>query len=122
MFPANDREISRYQGYAAVSLERPTTAVPALTGWLEHVGTAPTKMRAYTLSKLAEAHVQAGDVEQACDLGAQALTVATQSREAWSLMAVRELRVELAPMEATPAVKAFDERMVSTLLRLPSSL
>ena len=78
-------------------------------------------MRAYTLSKLAEAHVQAGDVEQACDLGAQALTVATQSREAWSLMAVRELRVQLAPVEATPAVKAFDERMVSTLLRLPSS-
>jgi hypothetical protein len=120
MFPANDQEISRYQGYAAVSLELPTTAVPALTGWLEHLGTAPTKMRAYTLSKLAEAHVQAGDVEQACDLGTQALTVATQSREAWSLMAVRDLRVQLMPMEATPAVRAFDERVASTLLALPS--
>jgi len=79
MFPANDQEISRYRGYAAVSLELPTTAVPALTGWLERLGTAPAKMRAYTLSKLAEAHIQAGDVEQACDLGAQAFTIATQS-------------------------------------------
>jgi len=78
-------------------------------------------MRAYTLRKLAEAHVQAGDVEQACDLGTQALTVATQSREAWSLMAVRDLRVQLMPMEATLAVRAFDERVASTLLALPSS-
>src|SRR5437667_10570606 len=95
-------------------------AVPALTGWLEPSGAAPTKMRAYTLSKLAEAHVHAGDVEQACDLGGQAFTIASQSREAWSLMAVRDLRVQLMPVEATPAVRAFDDRMLSTLLTLPS--
>jgi len=94
-------------------------AVPALTDGLTCLGAVPAKRRAFTLSKLAEAHVQAGDVEQACDLGAQAFTVATQSREAWSLMAVRDLRVQLKPMEATPGVRAFDERVLSTLLTLP---
>ena len=121
MFPANEQEISRYRGYAGVSLELPDMAVPAMTGWLEHLGAAPTKIRAFTQTKLAQAYVQAGDVEQACDLGAQALALATQLGEAWSVMAVRNLRVQLRPMEATPAVKAFDERMLSTLLRLPRS-
>jgi hypothetical protein len=121
MFPATDQEISRYRGYAGVSLELPDMAVPAMTGWLEDLGAAPTKIRAFTLTKLAQAHVQAGDVEQACDLAAQALALAAQLGEAWSVMAVRNLRVQLRPMEATPAVKAFDERVASTLLALPSS-
>jgi len=92
-----------------------------MTGWLEHLGAAPTKIRAFTLTKLAQAHVQAGDVEQACDLGAQALALATHLGEAWSVMAVRNLRIQLRPMEATPAVRAFDERALSTLFKLPSS-
>jgi len=119
MFPANDWEISRYRGYAGVSLELPTMAVPALTGWLEHLGAAPTKIRAFTLTKLAQAHLQAGDVEKACDLGAQAFAIATQLGEAWSVMAIRDLRVQLKPVEATQAVRAFDERVLSTLLTLP---
>ncbi len=119
MFPANDWEISRYRGYAGVSLELPTMAVPALTGWLEHLGAGPTKIRAFTLTKLAQAHLQAGDVEKACDLGAQAFAIATQLGEAWSVMAIRDLRVQLKPVEATQAVRAFDERVLSTLLTLP---
>ena len=61
MFPVNEREISRYQGFSAVSLGLPKMAVPALTDGLTCLGTVPAKRRAFTLSKLAEAHVQAGD-------------------------------------------------------------
>ncbi|HMC08395.1 MAG TPA: helix-turn-helix transcriptional regulator [Actinomycetota bacterium] len=117
--PMNDRDVSRYRGFAAVSCELPELAVPALTEGLDSLGTAPTKWRAYTLSKLAEAHVQAGDAERACDLGAQAFTIATQLGDTWSLMVVRSMRVRLMPMEATKAVRAFDERVLSTLLTLP---
>ena len=39
-------------------------AVPALTDGLTCLGTVSAMRRAFTLSKLAEAHVQAGDVER----------------------------------------------------------
>jgi hypothetical protein len=60
VFPVNDQEISRYRGFAAVSLKLPKMAVPALKEGLDSLGMAPTKRRGYTLSKLAEAHVQTG--------------------------------------------------------------
>jgi transcriptional regulator with XRE-family HTH domain len=115
----DDKELSRYRGYVGVSLELPDMAVPALTEALDSFGPAPTKWRALTLSKLAEARVQTGDVEEACDLGAEAFLIAKHLGDMWSLMAVRTVRVLLSPMENTQAVKAFDERMLSTLLALP---
>jgi ATP/maltotriose-dependent transcriptional regulator MalT len=117
--PMDDGDVSRYRGFAAVSCGLPELAVPALTEGLDSLGTAPTKWRAYTLSKLAEAHVQTGDVEQACDLGTQAFTMATQLGDTWSLMVVRSVRVQLMPVETTQAVRAFDDRVLSTLLTLP---
>jgi transcriptional regulator with XRE-family HTH domain len=121
MVPMDDGDVSRYRGFAAVNSGLPELAVPALTEGLDSLGTAPTKWRAYTLSKLAEAHVQTGNVEQACDLGAQAYTIATQLGDTWSLMVVRNVRVQLMPAETTKAVRAFDDRVFSTLLTLPRS-
>jgi hypothetical protein len=72
-----------------------------------------------TLGKLAEARVQRGDVEEACDLGTEAFVIAKHLGDMWSLMAVRTVRVLLSPMGNAQAVKAFDERMLSTLLALP---
>jgi hypothetical protein len=34
-------------------------------------------------------------------------------------MAVRNVRVQLMPVETTQAVRAFDDRVLSTLLTLP---
>jgi hypothetical protein len=112
-------ELTRYRGFAAVSLKLPAMAVPALTDGLEQLGPAPTKRRAYTMSKLAEAHCQTGDVEQACDLGAQAFTIGSQLGDTESLIALRNVRVQLMPVETTRAVRAFDDRVLSTLLTLP---
>src|SRR5437588_2175746 len=70
VFPMNGQEVSRYRGLAALSLRLPALAVPALNEGLEALGPAPTKRRAYTLGKLAEAYCQSGDVDRACDLGA----------------------------------------------------
>ena len=120
VFPMNHHhEITRFRGFAALNLKLPAMAVPALTDGLEQLGPAPTKRRAYTLSKLAEAHCQTGDVEQACDLGAQAFTIGSQLGDTESLMAVRNVRVQLMPVETTQAVRAFDDRVLSTLLTLP---
>ena len=105
-------------GFAAVSLKRPDMAVPALREGLDSLGPAPTKTRQYAMSKLAEAYVQTGDVEQACDLGAQALGMAVQLGDTLGVMAVRQVRVQLTPMQGAPAVRAFDERALSSLLAL----
>src|SRR5712692_7358901 len=43
IFPIDDKEISRYRGFAAVSVNLPAMAVPALTDGLEYLGPAPTK-------------------------------------------------------------------------------
>jgi transcriptional regulator with XRE-family HTH domain len=117
--PMDHDEITRYRGFAAVSLKLPAMAVPALSEGLDHLGPTPTKRRVYTLSKLAEAYCQTGDVEQACDRGADAFTMATQFGDTGSLIALRNVRVQLMPVETTPAVRAFDDRVLSTLLTLP---
>jgi transcriptional regulator with XRE-family HTH domain len=119
VFPMNHHEITRYRGFAALSLKLPAMAVPALTDGLEHLDPAPTKRRAYTMGKLAQAYCQTGDVEQACDLGANAFTMATQLGDTESLMEVRNVRVRLMPVETSRAVRAFDDRVLSTLLTLP---
>jgi hypothetical protein len=115
----DDKELSRYRGYVGVSLELPDMAVPALTEALDSFGPALTKWRALTLSKLAQAKVQTGDIEQACDLGAEAFTIAKYLGDMWSLMSVRTVRVLLSPVEDAQAVKTFDERVLSTVLALP---
>lgn len=117
--PMDDKELSRYRGYVGVSLNLPDMAVPALTEALDAFGPAPTKWRALTLSKLAEARVQTGDVEEACDLGAEAFLIAKHLGDMWSLMSVRTVRGLLSPVEDAQAVKTFDERVVSTVLALP---
>ncbi len=117
--PMDHDEITRYRGFAAVNLKLPARAVPALSDGLDHLGPTPTKRRVYTLSKLAEAYCQTGDVEQACDRGADAFTMATQFGDTGSLIALRNVRVQLMPMETTQAVRAFDDRVLSTLLTLP---
>jgi transcriptional regulator with XRE-family HTH domain len=119
LFPMNDQEVTRYRGLAAVSLQLPAMAVPALNEGLDALGPAPTKRRAHTLIKLAEAHVQAHDVEQACHLGVDAFTMATQLGDIEGLIGLRNVRVQLMPVERTQAVRAFDDRVLSTLLTLP---
>ncbi|MGH2733384.1 MAG: hypothetical protein ACRDJG_10700 [Actinomycetota bacterium] len=117
--PINHQEISRYRGFAAVSLGLSEMAIAALKEGLEALGPAPSKKRAYALSKLAEVYVQTGDVGQACDLTAEAFTIALQLGDIWSVMAIRNVRVQLAPMSATQAVRELDEGLLSTILSLP---
>jgi len=71
------------------------------------------------MSKLAEAHCQTGDVEQARDLGARAFPIGSQLGDTESLIAPRDVRVEVMPVGTTQAVRAFDDRVLSTLLTLP---
>jgi hypothetical protein len=44
--------------------------------------------------------------------------MAVQLGDTLGVMAVRQVRVQLTPMQAAPAVRAFDERALSSLLAL----
>src|SRR5207247_6197446 len=94
-FPMNHHEITRCWGLAAARLKLFEIGIPALNEGLE-VFTAATKRRAYTLGKLAEVYAQIGDAERACELGAEAFTIAMQFGDTESLLTVRNVRVQLA--------------------------
>jgi hypothetical protein len=63
------------------------------------------------LTALATAHVQHGDVDEACRLGIEALTLAVQQQVQPNFQDVRKVRLELEPWRDAPAVQEFDERL-----------
>lgn len=65
--------------------------------------------RAFNLALLATAHAQAGDVEEACAVGTQAVELVNGLQSVRANEYIRTLRTELAPHESASAVAAFDE-------------
>jgi hypothetical protein len=57
------------------------------------------------------AHVQQGDVDRACELGAEALGIAAQQEVQPNLQDVRKLRLDLEPWRNSQAVKDLDEQL-----------
>lgn len=65
--------------------------------------------RAFNLSLLATAHAQAGQVDEACVVGSEALTLVKGMRSARATEYIRGLRRELEPYADAPAVQTFCE-------------
>lgn len=65
--------------------------------------------RAFNLTLLATAHAQAGQVEDACSVGAEAVGLVRQMNSIRANDYIRSLRHELAPFATSPAVRYFDE-------------
>jgi hypothetical protein len=68
------------------------------------------KTRPRLLTALATAHMRQGNIEEACQLGADALGLATQE-VAPNLQDVRKLRIELEPWRDSAPVRRLDERL-----------
>jgi ATP/maltotriose-dependent transcriptional regulator MalT len=69
----DEDEITVMAGRCYVELGQPDRAIPLLTGVLEHYDERQTRESALYTSWLAEAHVQAGDVEHAAALAERTL-------------------------------------------------
>jgi transcriptional regulator with XRE-family HTH domain len=65
--------------------------------------------RAFNLALLATAHAQAGEVEAACAVGTEALTLVNDMSSVRAIGYIRSLRRELTPFATSPAVRSFDE-------------
>ncbi|HSI93371.1 MAG TPA: hypothetical protein VK925_07705 [Jiangellaceae bacterium] len=66
------------------------------------------KIESRLLTSLARAHLQQGDIEQACQIGRESVAVATASETEPSLKDLLALRDEMRPWSDSAAVRDFD--------------
>jgi hypothetical protein len=71
------------------------------------------KTRPRLLTAMATAHVQEGNIDAACHLGADALELADRQQVRTNLQDVRKLRLELEPWRDAPAVRELDEQLAA---------
>jgi hypothetical protein len=71
------------------------------------------KLRALVLWDLAESYVALGEIEQDCQLIAEALPLGIRTGSHRVLQRFGEIRKELAPSKDARAVKELDERLLS---------
>jgi tetratricopeptide (TPR) repeat protein len=99
------------RGVALARLGQPEAAQNVLRPALTSLDPSVVKTRPRLLTALATAHVQQGDVDRACELGAEALGIAAQQEVQPNLQDVRKLRLDLEPWRDSQAVKDFDEQL-----------
>src|SRR6266540_7551666 len=99
------------RGVALARLGQPDAAQEVLQPALASLDPSVVKTRPRLLAALATAHVQQGDVDRACELGAEALGIAAQQEVQTNLRDVRKLRLDLEPWRDSQAVKDFDEQL-----------
>jgi hypothetical protein len=99
------------RGVALARLDKPDAAQDVLASALASLEPEAMKTRPRLLTALATSHVRQGNIEEACQLGADALGLATQQEVAPNLQDVRKLRVELEPWRDSAPVRRLDERL-----------
>jgi hypothetical protein len=99
------------RGVALARLGQPDAAQEVLRPALTSLDPSAVKTRPRLLTALATAHVQQGDVDRACELGAEALGIAAQQEVQPNLQDVRKLRLDLEPWRDSQAVKDLDEQL-----------
>ena len=99
------------RGVALARLGQPDAAQDVLAPALASLDPSVVKTRPRLLAALATAHVQQGDVDRACELGAEALGIAAQQEVQPNLQDVRKVRLDLEPWRDSQAVKDFDEQL-----------
>jgi transcriptional regulator with XRE-family HTH domain len=99
------------RGVALARLDKPDAAQDVLASALASLEPEAMKTRPRLLTALATSHVRQGNIEEACQLGGDALGLATQQEVAPNLQDVRKLRVELEPWRDSAPVRRLDERL-----------
>ena len=103
-------EITVMAGRCYVELGHPDRAIPLLSGVLERYDERQARESALYTSWLAEAHLQAGDVDQAAHLAGRTLDLSSSTSSSRGDDRVALLRSRLDPYAAVPAVGTFLDR------------
>jgi ATP/maltotriose-dependent transcriptional regulator MalT len=107
-------EVTVMAGRCYVELGQPERAIPLLTGVLERYDERQTRESALYTSWLAEAHLQAGDVDHAAHLAGRTLDLSSSTSSSRGDERVALLRSRLDPYAAVPEVRAFLDRCAAT--------
>jgi len=116
--PANDPiwvywltedEIAIMAGRCWTQLHRPLRAVPILEEATQGYGEDTPRESALYLTWLAEAYLQANEVEQAAEVAMRALELARHARSERTTARLTELRALFAPYRGVPVVDALEE-------------
>jgi hypothetical protein len=99
------------RGVALARLDKPEDAQEVLASALASLDPEAMKTRPRLLTALATAHVRQGNIEEACQLGTDALGLATQQEVGPNLQDVRKLRIELEPWRDSGPVRTLDDRL-----------
>jgi transcriptional regulator with XRE-family HTH domain len=105
----NEDEIAVMAGRCWTQLRRPLRAVPVLERATAAYGQDTARESALYLSWLAEALIQANEVEQAAVTAGRALELAGAAHSARTAGRLDEIHNMLTPYRGTPVVDAFDE-------------
>jgi hypothetical protein len=100
-------EIIVMSGRCYVELRQPNRAIPRLTGVLARYDERQTRESALYTSWLAEAHVQAGDIEHAAALAQRTLELSSATSSARGDDRITLLAQRLAPYHTVGAVREF---------------
>jgi transcriptional regulator with XRE-family HTH domain len=102
-------EITIMAGRCWTQLRRPLRAVPLLEDATSRYGDDTARESALYLTWLAEAYVQANEVERAAEVAMRALALARRARSTRSTARVGELRELLSPYRTVLAATAFED-------------
>ncbi|MDT0307291.1 hypothetical protein RM780_09980 [Streptomyces sp. DSM 44917] len=106
-------ELAAQAGACFVDLGQPEQAEPVLMRALADQAPSYVRDRTIYTIRLARARLQAGHLDHACDLAAQAAELAHSARSNRGSQEVSALRTSLQPFSSSPAVTALDERIAA---------
>ncbi len=100
-----------YEGICYLRLHQPDDAQKALQTSLQEF-TQPTRRRAIILTDLAHSYVLQEEIEQACHIAGEALTLANQTKSSRAVQRLRKLQRELKPWRSTVDVQQLNEQLL----------
>lgn len=103
-------EVTVMAGRCYVELGQPDRGIPLLTGVLDRYDERQARESALYTSWLAEAHLQAGDVDHAAHLAGRTLDLSSSTSSSRGDDRVALLRSRLDPYATVPEVRAFLDR------------
>ena len=113
----NESELSAEFGHCLRDLGRPTEAVQYASRSVAAVNdTTFLRSDFFAMMVLADAHADAGEVEQACGVALQALTAGEQIRSARCVNYLREFEQRLTAAGKSNAITEFSEQAASSRL------
>ncbi len=102
-----------YRGSCALALKRYDEAASVLETAVKGVSPATAPQRCAMLTDLAAAYAGQQEVERACSLLGQSLTISSENGLGILIRRVNGARQRLAPWQDTPAVRRLDEQLVA---------